>query len=124
MHVYANAVAKISSICFLCTDYKTKVVSIFRQLEIVAHAYLGTSSDGARWRTASEQSLLALVILCLIGSSRDAGRDVCPGTVVERLLLCPEDVGVGVLVEVGSELWINRYQLCISLQAIMARTRS
>ena len=47
---------------------------------------------------------LALVMFGLVGCGLDARCDVRPGTVVERLLLTPENLGVGILVEVGGEL--------------------
>lgn len=70
---------------------------------------LAASRDGARGLAASVERVLALVVLGLVGSSQDARADIGPGTVVERLLLAPKDVRVGILVEVGSELqkWVS-----------------
>lgn len=72
--------------------------------ESIGAAYFAASSDGARRWTASVRGVLALVVLCLVGRSQDAGRNVCPSAVVEGFLLTPEEVSLGVLVEVRSEL--------------------
>ena len=68
------------------------------------HAYLATSGDGASRRTADVARVLALVVLSLVGSGEQTRAHVGPGTVVERLFLTPNQVGVGVLVEMRSEL--------------------
>ena len=65
---------------------------------------LATSRDGARRLAAGVERVLALVVLRLIGGGEDAGRDIAPCTVVERLLLAPENVRVGVLVKVRGQL--------------------
>ena len=66
--------------------------------------YLATSGDRASGVTAGIQGVLALVVLSLVGSGQDTRSDVSPGTVVERFLLTPEEVGVGVLVKVRGDL--------------------
>ncbi len=65
---------------------------------------LAASRDGARGFATRVQRVLALVVHSLVGGSEDAGRNIAPCAVVERLLLAPEDVGVGVLVEVRRNL--------------------
>ena len=75
--------------------------------------YLATSGDGTGGRTAGDQWPLALVVFRLAGGSLDAGRGVRPGAVVERLLLAPQNVGVGVLVEVRRELYDPSVHMCI-----------
>lgn len=65
---------------------------------------LATSRDGARRLAAGVERVLALVVLRLICGGEDAGRDIAPCTVVERLLLAPENVRVGVLVKVRRDL--------------------
>ena len=66
--------------------------------------YLATSGNRASGVAAGIQGVLALVVLSLVGSGQDTRSDVSPGTVVERLLLTPEEVGVGVLVKVRGNL--------------------
>ena len=66
--------------------------------------YLATSGNRASGVTAGIQGVLALVVLSLVGSGQDTRSDVSPGTIVERLLLTPEEVGVGVLVKVRGNL--------------------
>ena len=79
-------------------------------LDLLLVNRLATGRDRARRLAAGVQRVLALVVLRLVGRSEDAGRDVCPGTVVEGLLLAPEKVGVGVLVEVRGDLQEIRSQ--------------
>ena len=65
---------------------------------------LATSRDGARRLAAGVERVLALVVLRLICGGENAGRDIAPCTVVERLLLAPQNVRVGVLVKVRRDL--------------------
>lgn len=44
------------------------------------------------------------MVLRLVGCGQDARRNISPSTIVERLLLAPEKVGVGVLVQMRSDL--------------------
>ena len=66
---------------------------------------LAAGRDGARGLAARVERVLALVVLRLVRRGLDAGADVGPRAVVEGLLLAPEDVRVGVLVEVRSNLF-------------------
>ena len=68
---------------------------------------LTTSRDRARRLAAGVERVLALVVLRLVRGGQDAGPDVGPRAVVERLLLAPEQIGVRVLVEMGCKLWIT-----------------
>ena len=74
-------------------------------LDLLLVNRLAASRDGARGFAARVERVLALVVHCLVRRGLDAGADVCPGAVVEGLLLAPQKVGVGVLVEVGRELF-------------------
>ena len=65
---------------------------------------LATSGDRAGRGTADIDGDLALMVLRLVGSSLDAGCNIGPCTVVEWLLLTPNDFGVRVLVEMRSDL--------------------
>ena len=66
--------------------------------------HLATCGNGASGRTTRVEWPLALVVLCLVGCSLDARCDIRPGTIIERLLLTPEDFGVRILVEVRGKL--------------------
>ena len=65
---------------------------------------LATSGDRAGRGTADIDGDLALMVLRFVGSSLDAGCNIGPCTVVEWLLLTPNDFGVRVLVEVRCDL--------------------
>ena len=65
---------------------------------------LAAGRDGARGLAARVKRVLALMVLGLVRGGQNARANVGPGAVVERLLLTPEDIRVGVLVEVGGEL--------------------
>ena len=73
-------------------------------LDLLLVDRLAAGRDGARGLAARVERVLALVVLRLVGRGLDARADVSPRAVVERLLLAPEDVRVGVLVEVGRDL--------------------
>ena len=45
------------------------------------------------------------MVLSVVRSSEDTRSDIGPRAVIEGLFLAPEKVGVGVLVEVGRELF-------------------
>ena len=44
------------------------------------------------------------MVLGLVGGGLDAWANICPGTIVEGLLLTPEDISIRVLVEMGCKL--------------------
>ena len=73
-------------------------------LDLLLVDRLATSRDGARRLTSGVQRVLALVVLRLVRRGEDTGADVGPRAVVKRLLLAPEQVRVGVLVEVRGDL--------------------
>ena len=55
---------------------------------LVRETYLASSGDRTRRSTASIKRVFTFVMLSSVGSGQDAGPNVCPGTVVEGLLLC------------------------------------
>ena len=73
-------------------------------LDLLLVHRLAAGRDGARGLAARVERVLALVVLRLVRGGEDAGRDIAPCTVVERLLLAPENVRVGVLVKVRRDL--------------------
>ena len=73
-------------------------------LDLLLVNRLATGRDRTRGLAAGVQRVLALVVLRLVRGGQDTRADVRPRAVVERLLLTPEDVRVGVLVEMCREL--------------------
>ena len=78
-------------------------------LDLLLVNRLATGRNRARRLAAGVQRVLALVVLRLVRGGQDTRADVRPRAVVERLLLAPKDVRVGILVEVVSELqkWVS-----------------
>ena len=72
---------------------------------------LATSRDGARRLAAGVERVLALVVLGLVRGGHNARADVRPRAVVERLLLAPEQVRVGVFVKMGRQLYIRSQRI-------------
>ena len=64
---------------------------------------LGTGGDGTAGLSAGVDGDLVLVVLSLLQGGDQSRLDIGPSTVVQRLLLSPHQLGVGVLVEVRGE---------------------
>jgi hypothetical protein len=77
---------------------------IDERLDLLFVLQLAARGDGARGLAPGVKRVLALVVLRLARRGVDARADVAPGAVVQRLLLAPEQAGVGILVEVGCNL--------------------
>ena len=94
-------------------------------LDLLLVHRLAAGRDGARGLAARVERVLALVVLRLICGGEDAGRDIAPCTVVERLLLAPKNVRIRVLVEVGSDLQVIIVRIgCHDNERADKRTRS
>lgn len=78
--------------------------------ECAKETYLATGGNRARRVPASILRVLALVVLSLVGSGQDTRGNICPGSVVQRLLLAPKEIGVRVLVKVRSDLGIRKHR--------------
>jgi len=71
---------------------------------------LATRSNGACGLTASIVGVLSFVVLSPASSRVDARTDIAPGTIVQRFLLTPEEIGIRVFVEMRSNEVIREWR--------------
>lgn len=62
------------------------------------------------------------MMLGLVGGCQDTRADICPSTVVERLLLAPQKVSVGVLVEMRGNLETNHRSKFVSAYGTLTKS--
>jgi len=71
---------------------------------------LATSSDRARGVAASIDRILVFMMFCLASGSVNAGTNITPSPIVERFLLTPNQVRIGILVKVGSDQVVREWR--------------
>jgi len=92
------------SISFLCWVYKDRQKIYLTNKNVHSSTHLTTRSNRTRRFSTRISRVLALMVLSLLSGGVDTRSDVIPCTVVQRFLLAPVELGVGVLVHMRGEL--------------------